>query len=81
MPGTRGTIGLLASDFANAPPTATIDELLKVSPKIFLIARPGSGVSPSGILTMFRIAFFPEIQCRELVFASGQHPLRDCPEV
>jgi hypothetical protein len=81
MPGTRGTIGLLASDFANAPPTATIDELLKVSPKIFLIARPGSGVSPSGILTMFRIALFPEIQCRELVFASSQHPLRDCPEV
>ncbi|KAH1863827.1 hypothetical protein KXW65_002879 [Aspergillus fumigatus] len=29
MPGTRGTIGLLASDFVNAPPTATIDELLK----------------------------------------------------
>jgi hypothetical protein len=36
MPGTRGTIGLLASDFVNAPPTATIDELLKVSCKVLI---------------------------------------------
>jgi hypothetical protein len=81
MPDTYRTISLLASDFANAPPTATIDKLLKVSPKIFLIARPGSGVSLSGILTIFHIASFPEIQCQELVFTSGQHPLRDYPEV
>lgn len=34
MPGTRGTIGLLASDFVNAPSTAIIDELLKVGSKL-----------------------------------------------
>jgi hypothetical protein len=34
MPGTRGTIGLLASDFVNAPLTATVDELLKVGSKL-----------------------------------------------
>ncbi|KAF7177422.1 hypothetical protein CNMCM7691_005627 [Aspergillus felis] len=73
MPGTRGTIGLLASDFVNAPPTATIDELLKVSSEIF--ESPGRGGVVSSGVNLIRIAFLPEIQCRELVFASGQHPL------
>ena len=30
-PERRGTVGILASDFVNVPPTATVDELLKVS--------------------------------------------------
>lgn len=33
-PERRGTVGILASDFVNAPPTATIDELLQVRPRL-----------------------------------------------
>lgn len=71
--GGRGTMGLLAHDFTQAPPTVTIEELLEVRRS----ENSPSGSGSSNFADKLYEASFSDLWYRTMVSSASQYTLYD----
>jgi hypothetical protein len=74
--GGRGTMGLLAHDFTQAPPTVTIEELLEVRRS----ENSPSGSASSNFADKLYEASLSDLWYRTLVSSASQYTLYDSPK-